>query len=231
MTIIGAHIVSHHRALVWCDSEMYTSTEAEPRERSEDEFEYRASVLRKLERPGPMVNPYCHRGQSEPQGHISKMSVNNLLFAVTVATGTGLTLRIAGGLLQVARSTAALVEDLEAELRKQDERSTVVLVAWSQRQSRFASFVFAHGRNYVPMLTTSVVLPAIDELTSLEYAEDVVSTARKQMVEIKREIPRAGKGMLTVAELTPEAITIRPMFDFGKDAAISAPAFSMISGA
>jgi hypothetical protein len=196
VTIIGMNLTSGGRsALMWCDTEYYL-----------DEV---------------------------PAGHIQKMAVNVLLNAVIVGAGTAYTNEIAAQHLRHAVNFDDLLRDLSDELRyrvNQDAArkkigATLAVAAWSHRFGRMVGFVLDSKMDFRWQPATSFSFPVITDFASLhpENVGDVVATAQAQMREVRKIIPSAGAGMLTVAEILPDMITLRPLYDLGRDEFLRAP--------
>jgi hypothetical protein len=160
----------------------------------------------------------------KPIGHFPKMAVSNLAHAVVVGAGTTWTNILSAEVLTEAASLDQIVSGLANIHQKTTCRDATILVAgWSHQFSHLVSFVFRGSRLYEPFMTNAFELPGIGDHVTPEGADDIVPIAQRQMIEIRRDIPDAGAGQLTVAQITRDAITIRPLYDLGRGEFLRAP--------
>ena len=196
MTIIGMHLSPGGKsALAWCDSEFYRD--------------------------------------GVPGGHTQKMAINPLLGVVIVGAGTAYTNEVAAELLRAAFNLEKLLCDLTKDFRKLESGSTtarytgscLAIVGWSHALRRIVGFTIDSKSHFAPQPASTFSLPAITDFGFLhpETAEDVVGTTQAQMREIQKIYPSAGAGLLTVAEIRPDAITVRPIYDLGRGEFLRAP--------
>jgi hypothetical protein len=204
MTILGMHLSPGGRsALMWCDTEYYQDEVA--------------------------------------AGHVQKMAINVLLGVVIVGAGSAYTNKIAAERLQQAFNLEDLLSELSAELRhyrgsdypsRHKTGATLAIAGWSHKHGRIVGFVMSGSTDYSPAPASSFSLPVITDFSSLhpENVEDVVGTAHAQMREVRKIYPSAGAGMLTVAEIGPDAITVRPLYDLGRGEFLRAPLAFQVRG-
>jgi hypothetical protein len=196
MTILGMHLSPGGRsALIWCDSEFYRDEVA--------------------------------------AGHTQKMAINVLLGVVIVGAGNGLTNKIAAECLQKAFNLDDFLSDLTEELRyyrkshpaRSNTDATLAIAGWSHSFGRITGFVLCPSKDFTPIPASTFTYPVITDFASLhpENVGDVVGTAHAQMREVRKIIPSAGAGMLTVAEIWPDSITVRPLYDLGRGEFLRAP--------
>lgn len=189
MTVIGFHLLPGGRALAWADSEIFA--------------------------------------EGLPSGHALKLAVNTLAGTVGIGTGLVSTLRegaeliaecltfdevssrLPARLMQASRSRA----EFGVAARSSEIWQAFAIVGFSHRFGRIVGTVFDDRRDFSPELAGSFLAPSIVDADEPQTTEAVIATAQLQLSELRRQNPGASGGVLIMAELQPDGITVRPLFD------------------
>jgi hypothetical protein len=173
---------------------------------------------------------YCY---AVPTRHRSKLALNAL--AVTVGAGTGLIAFLREGEEVVADATsfdAAVVELpgrlsqasralAEHRLAARSSSCAYFLVGFSHRRGRIVGAVFDAQRDFAPVITPSFSAPAV-ELDVVDE-QSAIAACQQQMLLVQKRNPGAGNGVITMARITPTAISTGPVFDLGTGVMLRRP--------
>jgi hypothetical protein len=197
LTCVGFSIISPDRALLWADAETYA--------------------------------------QKAVSGTRSKITINVL--AGLIATGTGRVSTLIEGAEEISHrlSFEDALQRLPVALR-QATRNPAALALAARSPMPFQVYAvvgFHHGYrrlvgatfdsrvDFEADLTLQFSAPFAPDL--VEDAESAIAAATAQMVEIKRDTPAATGGTLCIAELGPQGISARPVFDLARGIKLRRP--------
>ena len=194
MTILGVHACSAARGVVWADSELY------------------------------------YRGL--PTGGCDKISVNRYLGLVGVGSGRDAALRTVDSYVSAAVSLDLLLERLPAVLRRADwkfpggERMNAdyAVCGFDRRVRRVVAYAFSSADNFEQRAVRGFCLPDVRGAPYAETADDVISAAQDQIAVLRRQLPSAVGGVLTMAVVTEAGIVRRRIWDFSRRCMLSQPA-------
>ena len=177
--------------------------------------------------------------------HAAKLLLNSLGF-FTVGHGAAFLAREAASVIVDASSLDEAVAQMPARLRKmaaklatvdcRDETwffdQLVVAAGYSERHERMLAYRFGPGTFLEPVIATRVIAPsddALGEAFGVHNVRDVPAFARQQMLLLRKHLPDASGGALTVLEVRPNIMTVHTFPDF--DVAPQAPPFRETEGA
>ena len=192
MTILGAHVCSPTRALIWGDSEIYR--DGVP-----------SGTMRKL-----VVSPHTAlAGVGTGRVSMTQLAERVLLEASSLDA----LLSELPAVLRPARRklTTHRIESFR------DTTTICTYVVVGVRSGRCSIFVFDEP-NYSPERVNSIARPHAPELlaTHPTEPEDIAGLAQEQVAALRCQLPLATGGTLTVAALSPHGVTARLLFDLAR---------------
>lgn len=189
MTCIGFAITGPDHAVAWCDSEVY----------------------------GPAA---------APSGHACKMAVSP--FGAIVGIGTGYVAMLAEAAEVIGRALTfdEVVECLPLRLARASRTFVELHTAWSsnmwqayaaagfsRRFGRIVGATFDSRDDFRANVPCRSFAAPTAEIGDVDDEHEVIAAVRAQMLELQRQNPRAGAGVVIRAEITPRAVTCGPIFD------------------
>ena len=157
-----------------------------------------------------------------PAGFIEKLAVNHRARIIGIGAGRAMIAAAADDAALKAGSLDALIVDLPSVLRRavvdvsthsqSAPRCTYSLVGWSRRFGRLVCHRFDEPA-YAAELVSTITLPHLDEVLAMgpEQPEDIIGVAQQQLAELRRRLPEATGGTLSIALMTRDQITVRKL--------------------
>jgi hypothetical protein len=159
---------------------------------------------------------YC---DGEPRGETAKLAVNALLGVMAAGTGNLTMIRAGANVVHTAASLGEILERLPGALRSDCPvppltGAAFFIIAHSGRLGSLVGWVCAAERDFIPMFTRAWCSPQIDEqqliVTDVYTA---LSVATAQLSTLRRTVPAARGGALTIAALNDGCVEISPAID------------------
>lgn len=192
MTVLGAFLPDHDHAVLWADSAVF-------------------------------------RWNNTATGrHARKLATNNLARTLGAGAGWSDLAQVGDDLVHRAKSFDGAVEQLPELLRREASKairvsrpdpasfasSTYLLTGYSEAAGRTLLCHLDAAAFFVPVVGVLELAPALELPPRPTCEADVLELAQLQMTELRRGVPEAGSGHLTVALLSPEGISLRTFRDF-----------------
>jgi hypothetical protein len=190
--LIGAWLASPDRAYAWADSEVY----------SHGWF---------------------------PDNHVEKLVVNKDIRAAVVTCGDTWLLELAKEATEHASSFDNLAERLLPRLAAREwtphklnpQDGGFLAVGYSRLYSEICGYQIRYKEGFVPRkISLGLAWPHVREMHNVRAASDIAAVARAQMGEIEKDLPRAGGGRVTLAEISVGSIAQRIIVDFDREARV-----------
>ena len=161
----------------------------------------------------------------------SKITFNPLIGAVGIGTGVVAIGAAARHAVADASDFDALPRAVAKALRRSlhdsgtlfDDQphlfagNTYVVAGWSQSAGRMLAYTFEAATYFAPMLASRFLRPAPDDLPEAWFPtmrRDLVKLSSTQCEILEPNLPEAGGGSLTIAELRPNTMAIETIADF-----------------
>jgi hypothetical protein len=202
MTVLGFHVTAPDRAFAWCDSEVFSGTEA--------------GVP-----AGHVLKMGVHAlGNFVIVGTGRIGPFRDALDAVVMAqTFDDAIAKLPDAMRLACRAYSSEEISARAPLRGQ----TIAAVGFSHSRGAIVGATFDLTSDFEPVMPRRQYLsPAIDGGYVADH-HSAISVADRQLVALRRQIPDASGGVLILAEITPSGINCRPLFDFTKGCLLSQP--------
>ena len=172
-----------------------------------------------------------------PCGHANKMAVNGTANIVAVLAGPTDLMEPVTREVQQALSLDDLLASLPTAMRdvRPPELSRAagtnaghaLAIGWSHRFNRLVGYQFDSWDDFTPMMANQLTVPYVHDFEhfypEIETPDAIIQYALRQMVEMKKTLPRAGAGVLTVAKIQPDGVSVRTLYDFGTGQPLSRP--------
>lgn len=172
---------------------------------------------------------------SRPAGHASKVEVNAALHAVVTGCGVQSLLHSAKGVLAkctdfdalpgltakvLRRKLAVLADECPAD---QPWDTTVALVGWSHSARQFRGYLLAGSSFFEPTPARRWQSPSTPGVAGeIDGDHAVMAVVAAQLAELRKGMC-VDDGVVVLAEMTPAAITLRPLVDVATGAFLNRP--------